>query len=74
MSVSRPKRFGVEIPSMTSNERQLWAGIALLLVAGAVLVVPTALGAFVQASAAIAVLGLAGGALLVGTADDGRPV
>jgi hypothetical protein len=59
---------------MASNKRQFWAGIALLVVAGAVLFVPTALGAFTQASAAIAVLGLAGSALLIGTAADGRPV
>jgi hypothetical protein len=53
---------------------QFRAGIPLLVVAGAVLFVPTALGAFTQALAALAVLGLAGGAVLVGTTDDARPV
>lgn len=74
MSAIEPKQDAVECEYMTRNERQFWVGIALLVVAGALLFVPTALGAFTQASAAIAVLGLAGGAVLVGTAGDERPV
>ncbi|WP_276301078.1 hypothetical protein [Halorussus lipolyticus] len=74
MSAREPKQFIVVTTRMVSNERQLRVGIALLVAAGALLFVPTALGAFTQASAAVAVLGLAGGAVLVGTAGDERPV
>lgn len=66
---------------MDRNDRKLWAGIALLLTAGVLLFVPLALNGFVpataavgQAAAGVAVLGLAGAAVLIGTAEDGRPV
>ncbi|WP_135826177.1 hypothetical protein [Halorussus ruber] len=74
MSAREPQRSAAVPKRMVSNERQLRVGIALLVAAGALLFVPAALGAFTQASAAVAVLGLAGGALLVGTAGDERPV
>ena len=63
----RIRRCGLE-------RSQFRAGVALLVVAGAVPFVPTALGAFTQASAALAVLNLADGAVPVGAAAGGRPV
>jgi len=62
---------------MATDERQLWSGVALLVAAGALLFGATAVGgldAVSQASGAVAVLGLAGSAVLIGTAGDGRPV
>lgn len=62
---------------MATDERRLWSGVALLVVAGVVLFGAVTIGgldALSQASGALAVLGLAGGAVLVGTAGDGRPV
>ena len=58
---------------MSSNKTKLLAGAVLLVVCGAALVVqgavdiPTPIGA-------VAILGLAAGALLVGTSEGGRPV
>ncbi|UPV99797.1 hypothetical protein M0R88_14910 [Halorussus gelatinilyticus] len=77
MSASGPKPNAVEIARMATNERQFWAGVALLVVAGALLFGATAVGGldvFSQASGAVAVLGLAGSAVLIGTAGDERPV
>jgi hypothetical protein len=60
---------------MDGNDRTLWTGIALLLVAAASLFGPVALDLpYQQVVGAVAVLGLAAGAYLVGTAEDGRPV
>jgi len=77
MSARGAKRNADESASMATDERQLWSGVALLVVAGALLFGAVAIGgldALSQASGALAVLGLAGGAVLVGTAGDGRPV
>jgi hypothetical protein len=60
---------------MSANERQLWGGIVVLVVATVLLVGPNVVTLpYSDAMNAIAVLGLAAGAALVGTADDGRPV
>lgn len=75
MSANGTKRPGVERPSMSANERQLWGGIVVLVVATVLLVGPNVVTLpYSDAMNAIAVLGLAAGAALVGTADDGRPV
>jgi hypothetical protein len=62
---------------MNQNGRRYWSGVALLVVAGGLLFAATAIGgldAFSQASGALAVLGLAASAVLIGTAGDERPV
>jgi len=75
MSGVGPKHTGVEARRMDTNDRQYWTGICVLLIAGVVLFGSVALGLpYEQIAAAFAVLGLAGGAYLIGTADDGRPV
>ncbi|NHN58714.1 MULTISPECIES: hypothetical protein [Halorussus] len=57
------------------TDRQTAVGVVLLVLAGVLLVAPVALGLSIAHEAgAISVLGLAAGAVLVGTADDGRPV
>lgn len=57
------------------NSKELF-GIALLVVGTAVIFGITSLGAGLVANAlgGLATLALAGGALMYGTADDGRPV
>jgi len=60
---------------MSGTDRKLWGGIAILLVAAVLLFGPVALGLpYEQIVGAVAVLGLAAGAYLVGTAEEGRPV
>ncbi|WP_115862981.1 hypothetical protein [Halorussus litoreus] len=60
---------------MSGNDRKLWGGIAILLVGAVLLFGPVALGLpYEQIVGGVAVLGLAAGAYLVGTAEDGRPV
>ena len=77
MSARGVKRNADESGRMATDERRLWSGVALLVVAGVVLFGAVTIGGFdtlSQASGALAVLGLAGGAVLVGTAGDERPV
>lgn len=75
MSASGTKLHGVEATSMTENERQFRSGIAVLAFAGVLLVSPNVVALpYAEAISAIAVLGLAAGAALVGTAGEGRPV
>ncbi|WP_137286883.1 hypothetical protein [Halorussus salinisoli] len=60
---------------MVANDTQFRAGIVLAAFGAVLLFGPVALGLpFTQTAGAIAVLGLAAGAVLVGTAEDGRPV
>lgn len=59
---------------MTKTDLQFWTGIVLLIGAGVLLFAPTALDEFAYELAAVAVLGLAGGAFLIGTSEGGRPV
>ncbi|WP_435178409.1 hypothetical protein [Halorussus sp. AFM4] len=57
------------------TDRQTAVGVALLVLAGVLLTGTVALGlSFAHEAGAISVLGLAAGAVLVGTAEDGRPV
>lgn len=75
MSARGTKSHSVEVWSMTENERRTRIGIALLVFAGLLLVGPNVVAMpYSDPISAIAVLGLAGGAALVGTAGDGRPV
>lgn len=74
MSGIGPKRITAVATPMAQNDRQFWFGVGLLVVAGVLLFAPTALGGFAYELAAVAVLGLAGGAVLVGTSEGGRPV
>lgn len=75
MSGIGPKQVGVQSTTMDQTDRQLWTGIAFLLVAAILLFGPLMLGLpSTQIVGAIAVLGLAAGAYLVGTADEERPV
>lgn len=74
MSGVGTKRGTVITTSMARNDRKFWLGIDLLVVAGVLLFAPTALDGFAYELVAIAVLGLAGGAVLVGTSEGGRPV
>ena len=60
---------------MDGNDRKHWTGIVVLVVASVLLFGPVALGLpYEQVVGAVALLGLAAGAYLVGTAEDGRPV
>ena len=60
---------------MPDSERQFWTGIAVLVLAGLLLVGPNVVTLpYSGTISAVAVLGLAAGAALVGTADEGRPV
>lgn len=60
---------------MSETERQFWTGIAVLVLAGVLLVGPyVATLPYSEAISAVAVLGLAAGAALVGTAGEERPV
>ncbi|NEU57001.1 hypothetical protein FXF75_09635 [Halorussus sp. MSC15.2] len=60
---------------MVANDMQSKLGIVLLVLGGILLFGPVALGLpFVYAASAVSVLGLAAGAVLIGTAEDGRPV
>jgi hypothetical protein len=60
---------------MSDTERQLRIGIVILVLAGMLLVGPNVVSLpFSDAISAVAVLGLAAGAALVGTAEEGRPV
>lgn len=60
---------------MGVNTKRTRFGIALLVAAGVLLVAPVVLGPpYAHEVGALAVLGLAAGAVLVGTAEDGRPV
>jgi hypothetical protein len=78
-----PNVFGIRIkqilvvstPMNWENGRlRIGAGIALIVLAGTLLFALPALGASAHELGAIAVLGLAGGAVLIGTSEDGRPV
>lgn len=75
MSGIESKGEAVELRGMVDNDTQTKFGIALLVLAGALLF---ASAAVVASNASfiggVAVLGLAAGAYLVGTADEGRPV
>lgn len=60
---------------MTETERQFRIGIAVLVLAGVMLVGPYVVAVpYTGTISGIAVLGLAAGAALVGTAGEGRPV
>lgn len=60
---------------MSVNNNRIRVGVALLLVAGVLLFAPLALGLpYAHEVGALSVLGLAAGAVLIGTADDERPV
>ncbi|MFC7080399.1 hypothetical protein [Halorussus caseinilyticus] len=60
---------------MVDDHTRLRGGIALVALGTVLLFGPVALGLpFAGTAGAVAVLGLAAGAVLVGTAGDGRPV
>lgn len=59
---------------MIKTDLQFWTGVVLLIGAGVLLFAPTVFGGFAYELAAVAVLGLAGGAFLIGTSEGERPV
>ncbi|MFC4450093.1 hypothetical protein [Halorussus aquaticus] len=60
---------------MVANDTQSKVGIVLLVLGGILLFGVVAFGLpFVYEASAVSVLGLAVGAVLIGTAEDGRPV
>jgi hypothetical protein len=60
---------------MPESERQFWSGIAVLVLAGLLLVGPNVASLPHSGTmSAVAVLELAAGAALVGTAEEGQPV
>lgn len=60
---------------MPTDKRKVMLGAVLLVVSSALILAAGQLGAGVpMLAAALAALGLAAGALLVGTSEDGRPV
>lgn len=75
MSGSGPKQVDTGQTTMGRDYHRHRVGIVLLFVATVALFVPVALGLpYEQVVGAVAVLGLAAGAYLVGTAAKGRPV
>ncbi|MDS0258004.1 hypothetical protein NDI56_01125 [Haloarcula sp. S1CR25-12] len=64
---------------MATDKRKVWFGALLLVVSSILIFVsgPFSLGISATAAgiaAGVAALGMAAGALLVGTSEDGRPV
>ncbi|UPV73751.1 hypothetical protein M0R89_14535 [Halorussus limi] len=60
---------------MVLDNAQSKYGVAVLVIAGVLLFGSVALGLpFAREAGAVSVLGLAAGAVLIGTAEDGRPV
>jgi len=60
---------------MATDKRKVMLGVVLLVVSSALILATGQLGTGVPVfAAALAALGLAAGALLVGTSEDGRPV
>jgi hypothetical protein len=60
---------------MSETEPRVWIGIAVLVVAGALLITPNVASVpYSGVVNAVSVLGLAAGAALVGTAGEERPV
>jgi len=64
---------------MATDKRKVWAGAALLVVSSVLILASGPFGLGIPATVAavmagVASLGLAAGALLVGTSEDGRAV